>query len=148
MDLHKPVMVSIILVTTNIGFAQEILPRFGGTHIVSRDKNFDFRGSHKLYKRPTNGAVEVTYCEKSYWVRYQTIAWTQIESDLGYDVQVEVSRGNGWKPICNYPAKQVHLKGLGVTEDPHVVVQPDWKKKRRRINPFDEIRNFFRSDTE
>lgn len=148
MQLFKAVILAALILTgPSSVYAQSGQLRAGDTYIISRDANLVFRGSHKLYNRMSEGLIEVKYCNRSYWVRYATVAWTQLETDQGYDVQVELNRGKGWRPICNHPQEQVNLKGLGVSEDPRVVVQQDGATIDR-VNRFAAIRQSFRSDAE
>lgn len=118
------------------------IPVAGDTHIISRDGQ-NFRGSHRIYNRMSDGLIEVEYCGRSYWVRYATVAWTQLEVQQNYVVRVEYNWGKGWRPICEHPEEQVTLQGLGVEEDPRVVVQNDGASIRR-VNRFAVIREAFR----
>lgn len=118
------------------------LPKKGDTYIISRDDNEHFRGSHRIYNRMAEGLVEVQYCGRSYWVRYATVAWTQLEVQQDYVVRVEFNRGKGWRPICAHPEEQVSLDTLGITEDPRIVVLTDGKTVNK-VNRFAAIRNAF-----
>lgn len=100
-------------------------PAVGDTYLISRDANRIFRGSHKIYNRMSEGLVEVSYCQRSYWVRFATVAWTQLEVDLGYEVRVEFNRGKGWRPICSHPEEQVTLADFGIHDDPRIIIQQD-----------------------
>ncbi|WP_209010720.1 hypothetical protein [Labrenzia sp. PHM005] len=122
--------------------AQEATPKIGDTHIISRDDHRVFRGSHRIYNRKADGLVEVTYCNRSYWVRYATVAWTQLEVDRGNEVRVEFNRGKGWRPICAHPEEQVTLADLGIHEDPRIIVQEDGPTESR-INRFAAISKSF-----
>lgn len=112
----------VMIAGINSGSAQSSLPKVGDTFIISRDNHHSFRGSHKIYNRLSDGLVEVQYCGRPYYVRYATVAWTQIETEAGNGVRIEFNRGKGWRPICDNPEQQVDLKKLGVTEDPKVVM--------------------------
>ncbi|WP_299484106.1 hypothetical protein [uncultured Roseibium sp.] len=125
--------------------AQSEIPIVGDTYIISRDENRHFRGSHRIYNRRAEDLVEVEYCNRSYWVRYATIAWTQLEVERNYAVRVEFNWGKGWRPICERPAEQVTLKGLGVTEDPRVIIQNDGLTIDK-INRFAAIRDAFNAN--
>ena len=133
---------TIVLASTD-AFAGSELPQAGDTYIISRDDNRVFRGSHRIYNRRADGLVEVQYCGRSYWVRYATVAWTQLEVEQDFAVRVEYNWGKGWRPICNHPEEQVSLKDLGVSEDPRVVVQNDGASVQR-VNRFAAIRESFR----
>jgi hypothetical protein len=123
-------------------FAAGDIPATGDTYIISRDDGRTFRGSHRIYNRASEGLVEVKYCGRSYWVRYATVAWTQLEVEQQYVVRVEYNRGKGWRPICNNPDKQVTLHGLGVSEDARVVMQNDGVATDK-INRFAAISESF-----
>lgn len=124
-------------------FAGSDVPALGDTYIISRDDNRVFRGSHRIYSRKSDGLVEVQYCGQSYWVRYATVAWTQLEVEQQFVVRVEFNRGKGWRPICNNPDKQVTLSGLGVSEDPRIVIQNDGVATDK-VNRFAAISKSFR----
>lgn len=118
------------------------LPRIGDTYIISRDAYHGFRASHRIYTRMSEGLVEVSYCNRSYWVRYATVAWTQLEVDRGYELRVEFNRGKGWRPICAHPEEQVNLADLGISEDPRLIIQEDGPVEDRS-NRFAAIRKSF-----
>ncbi len=136
---------ALFLATAN-ALAGSASPQVGDTHIISRDNHNTFRGSHRIYNRMSDGLVEVRYCGRSYWVRYATVAWTQLEVERDYVVRVEYNWGKGWRPICNHPEEQVSLKDLGISEDPRVVAQ-DNGFSPKRVNRFAVIRKSFRQMT-
>ncbi|GAA0781073.1 hypothetical protein E1180_20505 [Roseibium denhamense] len=115
----------------------------GDIYMISRDLNETFRGSHKIYQRKAKGLIEVQYCGRSYWVRYATVAWTQLEVEQRFVVRVESNWGKGWRPICANPEQQVNLARLGISEDPRVVMQNDGATVNR-VNRFAAIRDSFR----
>lgn len=121
------------------------LPKSGDTYIISRDDNEMFRGSHRIYRRMADGLIKVQYCGRSYWVRYATVAWTELEVKQDYVVRVEYNRGKGWRPICAHPETQVTLNGLGISEDPRIVVQNDGITESR-VNRFAAIRKSFQTE--
>jgi hypothetical protein len=124
--------------------AGSAIPKPGDTYIISRDGNKLFRGSHRIYDRMAEGLVQVQYCGRSYWVRYATVAWTQLEVQQEYEVRVEFNRGKGWRPICDHPEEQVTLEDLGVEDDPRLVVQNDGSTINR-VNRFSVIREAFKT---
>ena len=97
------------------------LPQPGDFYIISRDKNGEFVGSHKIFNREAPGLHLVTYCNRQYWVRPFTVAWTQIEVQNKRIVRVEFNQTKGWRPICERPEQQVTLKDLGIQIDPSAV---------------------------
>lgn len=121
------------------------IPTAGDTYLISRDGQ-NFRGSHRIYDRMSEGLIAVEYCGRSYFVRYATVAWTELEVQRNYEVRVEYNWGKGWRPICEHPEEQVTLAGLGVTEDPRVVVQNDGASVRS-VNRFAVIREAFRTNS-
>ncbi|CTQ62285.1 MAG: hypothetical protein RIE06_18780 [Roseibium album] len=126
MWFQKLLFTTAILVASASGaIAQSAIPKIGDIYIISRDDNRIFRGSHRIYTRQADGLVEVEYCNRSYWVRAATVAWTQLEVEQSFVVRVEFNRGKGWRPICSHPEEQVTLRDLGITEDPRVVIQND-----------------------
>ncbi|MGS4883914.1 hypothetical protein [Roseibium sp. MB-4] len=126
MMIQKTVMAAALALACTVPTqtsADQLEP--GDTYIISRDGHRIFRGSHQIYNRMAEGLVEVTYCQRSYWVRYATVAWTQLEVDRGYELRVEYNRGKGWRPICANPEEQVTLADLGINEDPRLIIQED-----------------------
>lgn len=102
-----------------VGAAQaQTLPVPGDFYLISRSGDGEFRGSHKIFHRQADGLRQVTYCEREYWVRPFTVAWTQLEVENERVVRVEFNRGKGWRPICENPEEQVTLKDLGIELDP------------------------------
>ncbi len=133
----------ILLWTASQAFAGSDQPAVEDIFIISRDSNHVFRGSHKIYQRMSDGLIEVKYCGRSFWVRYATVAWTQLEVEQDYVVRVEFNRGKGWRPICDHPERQVTLENLGVKEDPRLVIQNDGTTEQR-VNRFAVISESFR----
>ena len=136
---------TLLMAGTN-AYAGSNAPQHGDTYIISRDENHAFRGSHRIYNRNADGLVPVKYCGRSYYVRYATVAWTQLEVEQDYTVRVEFNRGKGWRPICEHPEEQVTLTSLGVMEDPRVILQDDGASVKS-VNRFAAIRDSFRPIT-
>ena len=89
------------------------VPQPGDFYLISRNDDGEFLGSHKIFQRPSPGLHPVTYCNRDYWVRPYTVAWTQLEVENRRQVRVEFNRSKGWRPICERPEQQVTLKDLG-----------------------------------
>ena len=134
---------SALVLSGTTAFSGSDIPEPGDTYIISRDGH-SFRGSHRIYNRMADGLVPVQYCGRSYWVRYATIAWTQLEVEQEFTVRVEFNRGKGWRPICDHPEVQVTLKGLGIIDDPRLVVQND-SVSVQKVNRFSVIRRAFQT---
>ncbi|WP_420332443.1 hypothetical protein [Roseibium sp.] len=134
--------IGFLLISSTHAGAQSEIPTVGDTYIISRDDNRNFRGSHRIYNRQSDGLVEVEYCNRSYWVRYATVAWTQLEVENDYEVRVEFNWGKGWRPICDRPDQQVTLEGLGISDDPRVVIQ-NGGTALDKANRFAAIRDAF-----
>lgn len=94
------------------------IPQPGDFYFISRDKHGDFRGSHKLYLEYSADLRKVSYCGRFYYVRSQSVAWTQSEAESGHTVQIEYNFGKGWRPICGQPQRQVTLADLGIDMSP------------------------------
>jgi len=143
MSIQRSVIAAgIIGLAGTAAHAGSTLPSKGDTYMISRDDNEIFRGSHRIYNRMADGLVAVEYCGRSYWVRYATVAWTQVEVERDYVVRVEFNRGKGWRPICEHPEEQVTLEDLGVTEDPRIVAH-NGGLTESKVNRFAAIRDSF-----
>ncbi|MEM9635816.1 MAG: hypothetical protein AAGA50_31135 [Pseudomonadota bacterium] len=103
-----------LLITGGSAIAGAI-PQPGDFYLISRDKTGIFVGSHKLFMDQANGLTKVAYCDRNYFVRAQSVAWTQLESERGNTVRIEYNFGRGWRPICLEPENQVTLLDLGIT---------------------------------
>ncbi|POF30073.1 hypothetical protein [Roseibium marinum] len=141
---HAMLAAGVFLLGAANALAGSDLPKVGDTYIISRDEYHGFRGSHRIYNRMAEGLVEVEYCGRPYWVRFATVAWTQIEVERENAVRVEFNQGKGWRPICAHPERQVTLLDLGVQEDPRIVVQNDGVPVHR-VSRFSAIRNSFKT---
>lgn len=91
------------------------IPRPGDFYLISRDRFGEFVGSHKLFTDSSKGLKKVSYCRKPYFVRSKSVAWTQVETRRGNVVQIEYNSGNGWRPICEGPDRQVTLSDIGIS---------------------------------
>ncbi|WP_269582053.1 hypothetical protein [Roseibium sp. Sym1] len=92
----------------------DAIMRPGDFYLISRDSGGSFVGSHKLFQDQSRGLRLVSYCQRDYFVRSHSVAWTQIETELGHTVRVEYNFGRGWRPICDHPEQQVTLKDIGI----------------------------------
>lgn len=92
----------------------ETIPQPGDYYLISRDPDGKFLGSHKLFKERAAETHQLAYCSRRYFVRGNSIAWTQIEVERGNTVHVEFNFGRGWRPICANPERQVTLTDIGV----------------------------------
>jgi len=109
------------------------IPQPGDFYLISRDRSGIFVGSHKLFQDYTTGLKQVTYCRRAYYVRSHSVAWTQLEAELGHTVRVEYNFGRGWRPICDNPERQVTLKDIGINASARDVLagEADEKPKSR-----------------
>ncbi len=94
------------------------LPQPGDFFLISRDRYGIFIGSHKLFLKSAPDLRKVTYCNREYYVRIHSVAWTQVEVNRGHTVQLEFNFGRGWRPICGAPEQQVTLTDLGINRSP------------------------------
>ncbi|MEP3047824.1 MAG: hypothetical protein ABJL55_18785 [Roseibium sp.] len=111
----------ILLFSTGVAVADG-LPSLGDFYLISRDKFGFFTGSHKLFEKHSSGLIEVSYCNRIYYVRRNTVAWVHVENDRGNLVQIEFNFGRGWRPICRNPQSQVTLSDLGISMTPEEVL--------------------------
>ncbi|WP_148586849.1 hypothetical protein [Stappia sp. BW2] len=122
------------------------IPRPGDFYLISRDRSGNFVGSHKLFTDYARGLNKVSYCERSYFVRSHSVAWTQVESERGNTVQVEFNFGRGWRPICGNPEQQVTLQDIGITVSARDLLaktdEPSAPRSRLSV-----IGSIFQSDT-
>ncbi|WP_299812954.1 hypothetical protein [uncultured Roseibium sp.] len=86
----------------------------GDFYLISRDRDGFFVGSHKLFVDPYKGLNKVSYCNRDYFVRSHSVAWTEVESRRGHVVRIEYNFGRGWRPICEGPEDQVTLMDIGI----------------------------------
>jgi len=91
------------------------VPQPGDFYLISRDRYGFFVGSHKLFLDYSKGLNKVSYCNRDYFVRSHSVAWTQVEVRRGNEVRIEYNFGRGWRPICEGPEDQVTLKDIGIT---------------------------------
>lgn len=96
----------------------DAIPKQGDFFLISRDRDGLFVGSHKLFTDYAEGLSKVSYCNRRYFVRSNSVAWTQVESQRGHRVQIEYNFGRGWRPICAGPERQVTLKDIGIDIHP------------------------------
>ncbi len=120
--------------------AAPMLP--GDIYLISRGRDGNFAGSHKVFQRESDGLRSVSYCGRNYWVRPVTVAWTQVEVENRHEVRVEFNFGKGWRPICDHPDRQVTLRDIGVTQDPRVVLHTNGRDLDS-VNRFSAIRDSF-----
>ncbi|WP_417668610.1 hypothetical protein [Roseibium sp.] len=118
------------------------LPKPGDFYLIARDKFGDFSGSHKIFRRQSDGLYPVTYCSRNYWVRAHTIAWTQVEVENKRSVRVEFNFGKGWRPICENPAREVTLADIGLTEEARDILRQS-EADIGAVNRFSAISNSF-----
>ena len=110
--------------------------------LISRNIDGGFIGSHKIFRRHSAGLRKVTYCDRDYWVRPVTVAWTEVEVENKHLVRIEYNIGKGWRPICERPEEQVTLKDLGVAVDARTVLYTNGRELDS-INRFSAIRDSF-----
>jgi len=115
----------LVAVTLSVSFPALAggLPQPGDFYFISRERHGTFVGSHKLYLEFSKGLRQVRYCERDYYVRSHSVAWTQFETQLGRKVQIEFNFGRGWRPICDRPQDQVALADLGIAMAPEEFLQ-------------------------
>lgn len=112
-------------------------------HLISRSDAGEFLGSHKIYKRKSEGLSKVTYCGRGYWVSAKTVAWTQVEVENSREVRVEYNNGKGWRAICEKPEREVTLADLGIDIDAQTVASGN-DTALKWIHRFNAVKVSFR----
>ncbi len=82
--------------------------------LISRSQQYEFLGSHKVQQLPQTGYKELRLCNRSYWVRPYSVAWTKWEEQLGHEVSLEANQGYGWMVLCNKPTTKLTLADVGI----------------------------------
>ena len=144
MIMKNRILAAILLLCLAVSpgaFAEEI-PKQGDYYMISRDNHREFLGSHKIFKREAPNLYKVTYCDRFYWVRAHTVAWTEVEVENNRQVKVEFNFGKGWRPLCENPEKQVTLKDLGFSEEARVLLNTSEETRATR-NRFSAISTAF-----
>lgn len=139
--LQRPLLVLAALAAMTTGAPAEtiLVPDY---FLISRDREGNFVGSHKIFDEQGPDMREVRYCGRTYWVRPVTVAWTEVEVDNANKVRVEFNKGLGWRPICDEPEKQVTLRDLGIDENARTVLRTDGRYLDS-VNRFAAIRDSF-----
>ncbi|MCK7611474.1 hypothetical protein [Roseibium sediminicola] len=110
----------------------DAIPQPGDFYLISRDRSGIFVGSHKLFLDYSRGLKQVAYCQRDYFVRGHSVAWTQIETERGNTVRIEYNFGRGWRPICDNPERQVTLEDIGITDTPRDVLASEDESEKAR----------------
>jgi len=118
-------------------------PETSDVYMISRNDNGLFHGSHKIFRRESEGLHKVEYCGRSYWVRPVTVAWTELEKEYKREVRIEFNWGKGWRPVCDRPTEYVTLADLGVDQEARFVVGSNGSDIKR-ASRFDEISKAFK----
>ncbi|MTI45755.1 hypothetical protein JM93_00616 [Roseibium hamelinense] len=141
----KSLIVSGLLIAAGTsGVSASGIPSVGDFYLIARTDAGMFRSSHKIFKRPSRGLHEVVYCNRTYWVRPYTVAWSEIQVEGGWHVRVEYNQGKGWFPICEDPERQVSLKDIGIDLNPREVAY-DTGDQSSGASRFGEIGRTFRA---
>jgi hypothetical protein len=141
--MKRLALLVLLLAYAPVSAGAQGLPEPGDFYLISRNADGEFLGSHKIFNRSSDGLRLVTYCNREYWVRPYTVAWTQLEVENRREVRVEFNRSKGWRPICEQPEEQVTLKDLGIDIAPGEVTD-DIDTPDNLANRFSAIGNAFR----
>lgn len=141
--MRKLTLLVLLAATAPVPAGAQGLPEPGDFYLISRNADGEFHGSHKIFNRSSDGLRLVTYCNREYWVRPYTVAWTQIEVENKREVRVEFNRSKGWRPICEQPEEQVTLKDLGIDIAPGEVTD-DFAAPENLASRFSAIGSAFR----
>jgi len=123
----------------------DAIPQPGDFYLISRDRSGIFVGSHKLFQDYSRGLKQVAYCQRDYFVRSHSVAWSQIEAERGHTVRIEYNFGRGWRPICDNAERQVTLEDIGITISARDVIasQDESEKQQSRLSAVGAL---FRAD--
>jgi hypothetical protein len=111
----KTVLLLAAIVCVGGSAKADAIPQPGDFYLISRDRSGIFVGSHKLFLDYSRGLKPVAYCQRDYFVRSHSVAWSLVEAERGNTVRVEYNFGRGWRPICDNPERQVRLEDIGIT---------------------------------
>ncbi|PVB62751.1 hypothetical protein [Labrenzia sp. 011] len=117
----------------------------GDFYLISRDRYGFFVGSHKLFLDPHRGLKKVSYCDRDYFVRSHSVAWTEVESRRGHVVRIEYNFGRGWRPICEGPENQVTLADIGISMSADAVLETEEESSSRKSR-LSTIGSMFQAD--
>ena len=125
------------------------IPQPGDIYFISRDQFGTFVGSHQLFLKYSKGLKPVQYCNRDYFVRSHSVAWTQYEARNGRTVRIEFNFGKGWRPICDRPQDQVTLLDLGITMQPDEYLLQSEKEDKpvSRLSAISGVFNKSKSDS-
>ncbi|WP_417683802.1 hypothetical protein [Roseibium sp.] len=146
--MYTPIAAAAITVSMLLGSAHaggSSIPKPGDFYMIARDSAGEFAGSHKIFHRQSSGLYKVRYCQREYWVRAHTIAWTQVEVENNRRVKVEFNFGKGWRPLCENPERQVTLADIGLTEDARMILSQS-EAQVGALSRFSAISNSFQKD--
>lgn len=139
--LKHVILLAAVLLGTAGAAKADAVPQPGDFYLISRDRSGLFVGSHKLFQDFSKGLKQVAYCRRDYFVRSHTVAWTQLETELGHTVRIEYNFGRGWRPICDHPERQVTLEDIGINESPRDVLagEADGEQGKSRLSAIGAV---------
>ncbi|PVB62749.1 hypothetical protein [Labrenzia sp. 011] len=87
-------------------------------YIRSHYSNGSFTGSHEILREPKEGYYEARYCDLTFWVSSNTVAWTEEKAAAGQRLVVEedsaAASRNGRKIVCDDYDSFATLDDLGL----------------------------------
>lgn len=116
----------------------------GDYHIRSADSSGRFNSSHEILPKQEEGYLKAVYCDQVFWVRINTVLWTEQEARAGRRMIIENNALKGRKPICKDPEKYVTLDSLKLNEREVERMRSESSPKSVRPNRLRTIREAFK----
>lgn len=116
----------------------------GDYHIRSADPSGRFNSSHEILPKQEEGYLKAVYCDQIFWVRINTVLWTEQEARAGRRMVIENNALKGRKPVCEDPEKYVTLDSLKLNEREVERMRSEASPKTVRPNRLRTIREAFK----
>lgn len=116
----------------------------GDYHIRSADPSGRFKSSHEILPNQEEGYLKAVYCDQVFWVRINTVLWTEQEARAGRRMVIENNALKGRKPVCANPEKYVTLDSLELNEREVERMRGEASPKTVRPNRLRTIREAFK----
>lgn len=84
----------------------------GDYYIRALDPSGQFTGIHEILTQPEDGYYKAVYCDTPFWVRLNTVKWTEQESQAGRRLVIVNDKNSGREVICLNPERYVSLDNL------------------------------------
>lgn len=85
-------------------------------YIRSQHPGGTFTGSHEILESPKSGYLQARYCERTFWVRPTTVAWSEEEVAAGRTLVLEENSGSTRTALCADTKAFARLEDLGLEQ--------------------------------